>query len=155
MNSEVRGHPEYRILQTDLSILQTSFTALHQSYVAVCKENACLRAKLAGPEGTERGPALSQSVERDRRGTFDSQIPPATDSSITTISETTAARPVPQRVSRRIYCDQCEKSFSRNADLKRHRLSVHEKRRFTCPDCGHHFSRQDVLSDHKRLGHCK
>lgn len=153
MDSALNRHPEFRILQTDFTILQCSFNSLHQSYIAVCKENACLRARLATPVMVEKALPVNQTENGSDKQHIGPEAPVDTGSAE---SDTTSAdMQPPQRVSRRIYCNECEKSFSRNADLKRHRLSIHEKRKFTCDNCGNQFSRLDVLSDHKRLGHCK
>ena len=56
--------------------------------------------------------------------------------------------------SLRFMCDECDRSFLRRSDLKRHSNTVHsDQMNFVCPTCGKKFSRKDAFYRHKRNIH--
>ena len=50
-------------------------------------------------------------------------------------------------------CNECEESFKRKYNLKRHIENVHLKVECCCEICGQRFPRQDTLKRHKEF--CK
>ena len=44
-------------------------------------------------------------------------------------------------------CDTCDKSYTKGANLKRHR-EVHQERHYSCKICGKQFGRRDILKSH-------
>ena len=56
--------------------------------------------------------------------------------------------------SLRFMCDECDRSFLRRSDLKRHSNTVHsDQMNFVCLTCGKKFSRKDAFYRHKRNIH--
>ncbi|QKX54408.1 uncharacterized protein TRUGW13939_01494 [Talaromyces rugulosus] len=70
-----------------------------------------------------------------------------------------AATSPTKRRGRSYICPQCNSSFTRPADVKRHKTSVHNPNHIDCPvpDCGRKgnsgFPRQDHLTEHLRSLH--
>ena len=54
-------------------------------------------------------------------------------------------------------CENCDKTFKRKSDLKRHHVSAHSdidiKKKFKCPVCDKEFSRKFVLNRHTKRFH--
>ena len=50
-------------------------------------------------------------------------------------------------------CDQCESSFNRPADLKRHIHMVHLEKLFKCTQCDSAFGRNSELNNHIKSAH--
>lgn len=50
-------------------------------------------------------------------------------------------------------CDQCQTKFGLKADLRRHKLRIHESRAFGCHACGKSFAEQGQLDLHVRSVH--
>ena len=52
-------------------------------------------------------------------------------------------------------CDNCQTSFKRKADLKRHEVAQHFGSRYKCTTCGQNFPRYDNLLQHLGIVHDK
>ena len=56
-------------------------------------------------------------------------------------------------------CEKCDKSFIRNADLKRHEKQVHERRaaqqEYKCNTCGETFYNLAPFRAHQQTAHTK
>ena len=56
-------------------------------------------------------------------------------------------------------CEKCDKSFIRNADLKRHEKQVHERRaaqrEYECSTCGETFYNLAPFRAHQQTAHTK
>ncbi|KAJ8901376.1 hypothetical protein NDN08_007222 [Rhodosorus marinus] len=51
-------------------------------------------------------------------------------------------------------CDICGKQFMRDFEVKRHKVTVHQKRRdFACAECGRNFTQIGHLNEHVRVHH--
>lgn len=60
------------------------------------------------------------------------------------------------KMSKRVRCDFCSKSFKHNCQLKRHKCKGQVDRPlYTCNECGKEYSRKDRLSYHLRMQHSK
>jgi hypothetical protein len=51
-------------------------------------------------------------------------------------------------------CDQCQQSFNRNHDLKRHKRIHLAVKPFPCGNCDKSFSRKDALKRHRLVKNC-
>ena len=54
---------------------------------------------------------------------------------------------------KKFHCDQCDKSYGRSSDLKKHKEIKHEGLRFLCSQCDRFFSRQWLLKKHVQFVH--
>ena len=50
-------------------------------------------------------------------------------------------------------CDECNRSFSRRSDVRRHKNAAHKKEAYECPQCSIKCSRKDALLRHVRDQH--
>eukprot|EP00189_Rhodosorus_marinus_P000180 CAMPEP_0113955222 /NCGR_PEP_ID=MMETSP0011_2-20120614/1158_1 /TAXON_ID=101924 /ORGANISM="Rhodosorus marinus" /LENGTH=378 /DNA_ID=CAMNT_0000964777 /DNA_START=230 /DNA_END=1366 /DNA_ORIENTATION=+ /assembly_acc=CAM_ASM_000156 len=56
----------------------------------------------------------------------------------------------------KLICPECGKRFPRECELRRHRTTVHEKRRdFLCPICGKAFGQRGHMNEHIRVRHSR
>ena len=53
----------------------------------------------------------------------------------------------------RFECDKCDKSYSREADLKEHKKTVHEGQPYECRLCDKVFYAKKRFVKHQRLNH--
>ena len=51
-------------------------------------------------------------------------------------------------------CKVCVKHFSRESNLNRHVMCVHENKRYQCPVCNKQFKRRYLLQSHMNLHEC-
>lgn len=61
----------------------------------------------------------------------------------------------PGSADKQFKCDQCECSFRRNHDLRRHKRSHLPVRPFPCTTCSRSFSRKDALKRHLAANACE
>ncbi|KAJ8901377.1 hypothetical protein NDN08_007223 [Rhodosorus marinus] len=58
------------------------------------------------------------------------------------------------KASRKFQCDVCGMMFKRSYETKRHRATVHQKRRdYTCAECGKNFTQNGHLNEHVKVYH--
>uniref|UniRef100_A0A7S2Z9K3 C2H2-type domain-containing protein n=1 Tax=Rhodosorus marinus TaxID=101924 RepID=A0A7S2Z9K3_9RHOD len=56
----------------------------------------------------------------------------------------------------KLICPECGKRFPRECEVRRHRTTVHEKRRdFLCPICGKAFGQRGHMNEHIRVRHSR
>ncbi|KAF5876815.1 putative dna binding regulatory protein [Botrytis fragariae] len=65
--------------------------------------------------------------------------------------------PIQQNIKRRAYlCKTCQRSFSREIYLRRHKRIAHvEDNRIKCPNCAEYFTPRDLLIRHREEAHKK
>lgn len=156
----------------DYQVLLTSFNALRASYAKIHVENVHLRKQLAilskdQPAGSNYPLVAPISVKKDSQlkqsyvpryletepisSHVASQGEERGDHDITIVGPDPL--PIIQPKSSKKSCNQCDKSFSRTSDLKRHVLSYHEGRKFPCSQCGQIYSRKATMLEHLRSVH--
>ncbi|KAJ3389166.1 hypothetical protein HDU80_011540, partial [Chytriomyces hyalinus] len=90
------------------------------------------------------GPSKPGSVEESF---LQAMNPPPDATAAATAAVATAAA---GEIKLAYQCDQCEQTFSRSHDLKRHRYTHSAARPFACKRCGKGFARRDVLRKHEK-----
>ncbi|TGO69073.1 hypothetical protein BELL_0792g00050 [Botrytis elliptica] len=71
-------------------------------------------------------------------------------------SDNSGYGPIQQHVQSQAYvCNTCQKSHSREIDLRRHEIIHAEGKHMKCSSCAEYFTRRDLLLQHRREAHAK